>query len=93
MSENAMSNANDRSMGRNKNTSLSPPVAGAVREVGWDGAGNAGSGDAGIDGNYGQGSTASDIVKTQGCFGEPVGSHVLFVSLWHRDPRFSAHCS
>ena len=76
MRENAMSNANDRSIRSNKKTSVPLPVSGSAREVGRDGAGNAGGGDAAVDGDFGRGSTASDIIKTEGCFGEPEGSHV-----------------
>jgi len=76
MRENATSNANDRLIRSNKKTSLPLPVPGSAREVGRDGAGNAGCGDAGVDGDLGRGSTASDIIKTEGCFVEPEVSHV-----------------
>jgi hypothetical protein len=59
--ENAMLNANDRSIHSNKKTSLPLLIFGSAREVGRDAAGNAGSGDPVIDGDSGQGSTASNI--------------------------------
>jgi hypothetical protein len=75
MRENATPNANDRSIRSNKKTSIPLSISGSAREVGRDAAGNAGGCDAGVDGNVGQGSTASDIIKSEGCFGEPEGSH------------------
>jgi hypothetical protein len=76
MRENATSTANDRAIRRNKTTSLPLPVSGSAREVGRDGAGNAGGGETGVDGDFGRGSTPSDIITTERCFGEPEGSHV-----------------
>jgi len=56
--------------------SLSLPVSGSARGVGRDTAGNASGGDKGVDGYVGRGSTASDIIKSEGCFGEPKGAHL-----------------
>jgi hypothetical protein len=55
MSENTTSNANNRSIRSNKKTSLPLPVPGSASEVGRDGAGNAGGGNAGVDGDVGRG--------------------------------------
>jgi len=76
MRQNATSNGNDRSIRSNKKTSLPLPVSASAREVEPDRAGNAGSGDVGVEGNFGRGSSTSDIVKSEGCFGEPEGQHV-----------------
>jgi len=76
MRENATSNANDHSICSNKKISVPVPISGTAREVGRDGAGDADGGNAAVDGHFGRGSTASDIIKTEGCLGEPEGSHV-----------------
>jgi len=76
MRENGTSNPNHRLISTNIKTSLPLPVSGLARELERDGAGNPGSGNTDVDGDCGRGSMASDIIKPEGCFGEPEGSHV-----------------
>jgi len=59
-----------------KKTSLPLPVPGSAREVGQDGAGNAGGWHMGIDANAGGDTTSSNSTKSEGYSREPESSHV-----------------